>query len=556
MYEDTNNDTPKSNVIERKTSSRRAFLGRVGSAAAIAVAANAVPIAGQEKKENTKRDETSDGPSRADNAYNIRVSAAQRQYNVPPAQHPTNGDEDLYPNKIGTYTKGLPHNQLGEVNVAAYRTMLRALQGGRTFDFERIRLGDGRQLTNPQAGLAFEMQGPDSHHLTLAPPPSFNSAEEAGEMTEVYWQALTRDVNFLDYDTNPLTIAAATDLSNLSDFRGPKANGQVTTATLFRGNTQGDLAGPYISQFLWKDAQFGAEPSIRKMQTVLPNVDYMTSYNDWLAVQNGASTGPNLFDQTPRYIRNNRDLSQWVHVDVLFQGYFNALLILFGMNAPVSPTNPYVNSRTQIGFGTFGGPHIAAMVCGIASAALKAVWYQKWYVHRRLRPEAFGGRVHNHLTNATSYPIHQDVLSSTAVQQVFSRYGTYLLPMAFPEGSPTHPAYGAGHATVAGACVTVLKAWFDESFVIPNPVVPTADGTALVPYQGPALTVGSELNKLANNVAIGRNAAGVHWRSDATESLKLGEAVAIGVLSDFKETYNERFAGFTFTKFDGTRVTI
>ncbi len=41
--------------------------------------------------------------------------------------------------------------------------------------------------------------------------------------------------------------------------------------------------------------------------------------------------------------------------------------------------------------------------------------------------------------------------------------GNALLPMAFPEGSPTHPAYGAGHATVAGACVTILKAWFDES---------------------------------------------------------------------------------------------
>ncbi len=33
------------------------------------------------------------------------------------------------------------------------------------------------------------------------------------------------------------------------------------------------------------------------------------------------------------------------------------------------------------------------------------------------------------------------------------------LPMAFQEGSPMHPSYGAGHATVAGACVTILKAY-------------------------------------------------------------------------------------------------
>src|SRR5205809_3334071 len=88
-------------------------------------------------------------------------------------------------------------------------------------------------------------------------------------------------------------------------------------------------------------------------------------------------------------------------------------------------------------------------------------------------------------------------------------------------GRPRIPAYGAGHATVAGACVTILKAWFDESYVIPNPVEPNLDGTSHVEYAGPPLTVGGELNKLASNIAVGRNIAEVHWRSDATESLKL-----------------------------------
>ena len=128
--------------------------------------------------------------------------------------------------------------------------------------------------------------------------------------------------------------------------------------------------------------------------------------------------------------------------------------------------------------------------------------------------------------------------------------------MAFPEGSPTHPAYGAGHATVAGACVTILKAWFNESTVIQNPVIPDATGLGLVPYGGDALTVGGELNKIASNVATGRNIAGVHWRSDATESLLLGEALAISILKDQKGCYNEVFNGFSLTKFDGTTVTV
>ena len=82
--------------------------------------------------------------------------------------------------------------------------------------------------------------------------------------------------------------------------------------------------------------------------------------------------------------------------------------------------------------------------------------------------------------------------------EVFSKYGTYLLPQAFPEGSPIHTSYGSGHATVAGASVTVLKAFYDETDIVENPKVPNADGTALVPYEGPPLTVGNELNKVAS----------------------------------------------------------
>jgi hypothetical protein len=141
--------------------------------------------------------------------------------------------------------------------------------------------------------------------------------------------------------------------------------------------------------------------------------------------------------------------------------------------------------------------------------------------------------------------------------------GNALLPMAFPEGSPTHPAYGAGHATVAGACVTILKSWFKESTKLVDlgvtPVQPEDDGLSLVPYSGADagdLTVGGELNKIASNVAMGRNIAGVHWRSDATESLKLGEQLAIGILKDQKHCYNEPFAGFSLTKFDGTVVMV
>ena len=109
---------------------------------------------------------------------------------------------------------------------------------------------------------------------------------------------------------------------------------------------------------------------------------------------------------------------------------------------------------------------------------------------------------------------------------------------------------------MAGAAVTVLKAFFKGSYVIPNPVQASADGLSLVSYNGPVLTIEGELSKLATNISIGRDAAGVHFRSDSDDGLVLGEAMAISVLSDLVNTYHEDFTGFTFNKFDGTSVTI
>lgn len=495
---------------------------------------------------------------RRQEAYRLRVEAALFEKNLPLPGHPCNGDEFLYPDKIGNYSKALPHNNLGEVDLNAYQALIEALTTGNPGLFELIPLGGVAKLTDPQAAYAYELAGPDSHHLGMIAPPAFSSAWNASEMAEIYWQALTRDVPFLDYNSDPLTLAAASDLSKFSDFRGPKVNGAVTPGTLFRGDTSGDLAGPYISQFLYKDIPFGAATVAQRYRTTVAGDDHMTSYEDWLNIQNGlAPAGQNQFDPTPRYIRSGRDISLWVYQDFSYQGALTACLILLGFGqAALDLANPYLRSATQVGFPTFGAPHILDFVARASRAALEAAWFQKWLVHRRLRPEEFGGRVQNVLTGAASYPINTELLNSQALSQAFSKYGTYLLPQAFAGGCPTHPAYPAGHAAYTGAGVTMLKAFFKESFGIPNPVVASADGLSLLPYSEQPLTVGGELNKLAANVALGRDTAGVHWRSDGIEGMKLGEAIAIGILQDYKNTYNERFSGFSLTKFDGTTIII
>jgi hypothetical protein len=300
----------------------------------------------------------------------------------------------------------------------------------------------------------------------------------------------------------------------------------------------------------------GGAQLLQLYRTSLPGDDYMASYADWLKVQKGGANGSNAFDPAPRYIRNNRDLAQYLLVDFSGQGNIQAALLLLSYGNPaLSPNNPYVHSITQSGGITFGSQAILDLV-GRGPEALRATFCQKWLVHRRLRPETFAGRIHNHITGAAKYPIHSDILNSAALKATFSAHGTYLLPMPYPAGSPTHPSYPAAHSATVGAGVTMLKAFFNESFMIPNPVVPSDDGLSLVPYTGAPLTVGGELNKLASNVSLGRLAGGVHYRTDGTEGVKLGEEIALSILRDTATIYQEEFPGFTLTRFDGTPVTI
>lgn len=499
--------------------------------------------------------------SRREAARALRNSMTESAFLRPHPEQRSNGDEIIYPSRIANFSKGLAHNQLGEVEPAAYNALLRALASSKPEHFEEVPLAGKRKLTSPQAGFAYDLEGPDAQSLTVPPAPRFASAENAAEMVELYWMALLRDVSFTDYETSTPAADASQELSSLTDFHGAEdAAGDVTRKTLFRGTSPGDAIGPYVSQFLLRDFTYGTLKVSQAQETVKGGIDYLTDYGAWLDVQNGDDrAGEDQKDTVRRYIRNGRDLAHYVHFDQLYEAYLNACLyMLQDLKAPFDAGNPYNTSKTQSAFATLGGPHILSLVTEVATRALKAVWYQKWAVHRRLRPEVFGGRIHNVKAGLAGYPIHAQVLDSMAVDLVHQKHGSHLLPQAFPEGSPTHPAYGAGHATVAGACVTILKAWFDESHPVTAPKVPNADGTALVDYQGAdkgQLTVGGELNKLAANVAIGRNMGGVHWLTDYTESIRLGERIAVAILEEQKPTYNEDF-WFTLHTFDGDAVKI
>ncbi len=582
---------------EKKTLSRRRFIGNVGGTAALGLAAGSIglePLLGSKRAIAIANEIGPETPAqRLATAFALRVGVALRDAEAGIPNHPCNGDEENLPNFIGNYSKGLRHDShTGEVIASSYEAFLDALEEGTFEAIESLATnghlgcpdpgpnGENRQRrqVNPMAAYDLELETKDSHQFKIPAAPAFRSAEEAGEMVELYWMALLRDVNFNDYATNPLAQQAAADLSQLSDFRGPKVSGQVTPQTLFRDNLPGATVGPYISQFLMQIAGFapyGSERLDMRIRTARAGIDFGTNFNSWFDIQRGCQPAQGTPLDGLVFCRNGRDIGQYVHVDALYQAYQVATLILLGMGLDWDENNPYgqtpeggaggplpngvPGAKAQVGFGTFGGPAILTDVCEVATRALRAIWFQKWLVHRRLRPEAFGGRVEvirlgrrsNHF-----YGIHQDLFNSSVLPKIFAKYGSHLLPLAFAEGSPLHPAYGAGHATVAGACVTVAKAFFDEDEIIPNPVVASADGRRLDPFIGPPLTVGGELNKLASNIATGRNIASVHWRTDGIESLRLGEEIAINLLSNMRPTFREPFQGYKLRKFNGQQISI
>lgn len=591
-------------------------------------------------------------PNRRQEAFNIRVSAAHLARDRVHPPHLPNEDESSFrsasnePSYIASFTKGLPHVRESGLlaSARAFHLFVKSIDSADPRDFRDVPLGPpidaageqsfvsgiaqaGNPFTEPAkvrawesagAGSTFDLQGPDAQAVTMPPAPRLESEELVLEMAELYWMALLRDVSFADFACSELVRAAIASLNNkpwvknrelvtgLSDAERARQRGPFDVGNVFRGVTRGDEVGPYISQFLLAGTaglgnandpaegfvMYGANRIDQRVRVAEPKRDYMTTFEAWLDVQNGADVrGREVYVQEGarfRFITTPRDLATYVHVDQLYQAYLNACLILLDIKAPFDEGIPFQESDDldkQQGFAVFGGPHILTLVTEVTTRALKAVRYQKFNVHRRTRPEAVGGLLDRFMvspgdeTLARVEPLFEglgvdlleEVLAENSRQnKTLSDNGkarlldlsagvgsgrTLLLPMAFPEGSPMHPSYGAGHGVVAGACVTILKAFFDSGYELPFAFVPSVDGSMLETMKSDGavqkLTVEGELNKLCSNLSIGRNWAGVHYFSDYLESIRLGESVALGILEEQKLTYGENFS-MTIPLFDGS----
>ena len=334
----------------------------------------------------------------------IRHTAAQLAATRPHPTHRSNGDEqrqrfeDGRPSYAGNFTKCLPHDDDGFlIDPNDYEAWVRSIDSGDPRDMKSLRIGPGpfqangdlqyvdspdplNPISEPKlnwkasytkppklrawesqgAGSTFDLEGPDAQSLALPPCPSLDSQELIGEMGELYWMALCRDVPFADWPTDPLIGAASNSLRSLWWFRRDRTlqlNGAtdllptslarrrilsedgtqpVPAAKLFRGVTHGEQVGPYVSQFLLigntgltgaqqiSDGmiEYGSMRADQRVRHAMPKQDYLVDWKEWLDVQNGANLRHRETYATPayRFIATPRDLATYVHYDALYQG--------------------------------------------------------------------------------------------------------------------------------------------------------------------------------------------------------------------------------------------
>lgn len=510
---------------------RRPVLGALAAAGLAGIASGSSPDDrgnGRESGENGNGD-TND-TTRLQRAYRLRQRAAKDTLRGDLGGSGTYG---RFERRHGTFTKGLPHDEFGEVDRDAYAALSTALEGTDVGAYNDIPLGRGRELVDPIAARAYNLQGADGHQEPMPPAPPVGSDVAAAEVVELYWRALLRDVPFTDYGRSADAQAAYDELTGLEGYEGPTGRGP--RLDLFRSPYPGAREGPHVSQFLLQDAPYGSMRITNEQRPQEPGVDFMMSFDDWLAIRrgDGSAIGTESFSDERRRITNGRDLLTYVHRNVPTQSALTAAYYMIGRGIPFGADVAGTPLQTQNSFIQAGPPAVAALVAGVIDNAKHGTWYHKWLVHRRARPEKYGGLVAVHRSDEKrrSYDfLNDDLLGSEAVARTDDEYGTALLPQGYPEGSPTHPSYPAGHSVFVGASVTVLKALFDGSHTLDRTIRVTGDGR--VEEIDAELTVRGELNKLASNHAFGRDFAGIHYRTDGREGHRLGERIALEYLKD------------------------
>ena len=170
------------------------------------------------------------------------------------------------------------------------------------------------------------------------------------------------------------------------------------------------------------------------MRTTYPASEFLTDYDEWLRTQNGEPPQPPACSSIRRRATSRPAATSRSYVHPSPALAWAASLLLAtpavgpdprygGLYPPaqpaLTPRTPTAARGTQTAAGaTFGLPYVQALLAEGTSHATRASYWQKWFVHRTLRPEAYGGLAHHRLANGVSdYPLHDDFLRSQALER-------------------------------------------------------------------------------------------------------------------------------------------
>ncbi|MDF2441473.1 MAG: hypothetical protein JWN98_2457 [Abditibacteriota bacterium] len=187
----------------------------------------------------------------------------------------------------------------------------------------------------------------------------------------------------------------------------------------------------------------------------------------------------------PPVIQTGRELARWFEAETPGLGHRHALNCLI-LSCDLSPVR---QARIWM-----------ALDVAIYSALI-AAWHYKWASDRpctAYRPRPW------EVDNSVSV-LYDKCVKNTGCGDD----GNDPFPPLSP-GSPRHPAYPSGHSTVGGAGSEILKYFFTGA------------------------RERAELDKLADNSGMARLWAGIHYRSDHEQGLKLGRSVARLVISQLE----------------------
>lgn len=489
------------------------------------------------------------------------------------------------------FSKGLTHDATtGFAEKNAVKSILNAVKEGTLTTENAIQLDSNsvRKIEGVYNGKSFSLMANDPSVFSLDSSLYYpiDSAKAMFEMMEVYARRILLDTPFsvIRAGTDPSVVAVINALNayKTAFTTNPTStpSGNIEGLQLFRGGFPGTTVGPYVSQMLVHPYEQG---NLQVTQKYLEESDESatSTLSGWFNIQNGVTPPGTNRTGLSKYIYNGRMGASKVHNDALYQCFLSAAFVC--LNNGIKLEAEESGSTKSTAWASGGGPSLLAAVAHVAIYALRTAWMSKFSCTMRIRPEVFAQRLEFGLSGNSEtvqkVPGLSDIVSnSTAGNSILSSVrtlngnDTVLLRMIYPEGSPMHPSLPAGHATVAGACVTVLKAMLKLRDDSGNPILWVADGRrSMESTDGDNLTESSygdesqmtvigELNKLGANISGFRDFAGVHYRADTAAGMKLGEDMAIAYLSDVAGEYGETtsgvFSGFNLTKFSGEQILI